>query len=226
MRRIRSILALFALVSVTPLLAGSFEIVPEESILAIVTHKGGMAAGMAHNHLVAASGYRADLAFDPASPTDARFEFHANSAELVIDSPELNPAWYPRLEALGILSEPFKEMSEKDRTKVRNTMLGRKQLDAEQFPEISGSILRVGRADADADFPYEVTIAFEAHGQRVERPLRGRFEETGNGVVLEAVGDFRFTDFGIKPYSAFLGAVRNRDEIQLYVRLVAVSRGE
>jgi len=218
---------LLASLFTTPLLAGSFEIVPEESILAIVTHKAGLASGLAHNHLVAATGYRAELAFDPPSPVDARFEFHAKAADLVIDSPELNPAWYPRLEALGILSEPFKEMSEKDRAKVRETMLGGKQLDAERFPEISGSILGVEPSgDGDAEFPYAVTIAFEAHGRRVEREIRGRFEETDGGVVLEAVGDFRFTDFGIKPYSAFLGTVKNRDEVQLYVRIVAVPSAE
>jgi len=206
-----------------PALAAELDIVPSESILAIVTHKGGMAAGLAHNHLVAATGYEAALAFDPEAPEEARFEFHARAADLVIDSPELNARWYPRLEELGILAEPFKEMSDKDRNKVRETMRGRKQLDVERFPEIAGSIVAVERSgEADAEFPYVVRIAFEVHGQRVERDIRGRVEPTENGVILEGVGDFRFTDFGIEPYSAFLGTVKNKDDSQLYVRLVAI----
>lgn len=223
MRRLFVILTVLGVLCAAPLLAGDLVIVPEESILAIVTHKAGMASGLAHNHLVVATGYDAKLAFDPLAPTATRFEFRAKAVDLVIDSPELNPAWYPRLEALGILSDPFKEMSDKDRGKVHETMLGEKQLDVERFPNISGSILKVEAADAtDAEFPFRVTIAFEVHGERVEREIRGRSEPSAEGVVLEAVGDFLFSDFGIKPYSAFLGAVRNRDEIELYVRLRAV----
>ncbi len=214
--------------AVTPLPAGSYRVVPEESILSIVTHKAGVAAGLAHNHLVAASDYEAELTFDPASPAATRLEFRARASDLVIDSPELNQAWYPRLESLGVLPEPFEKMTDKDRKKVRETMLGRKQLDAENFPEIAGSILSVeASAEDDADFPYRVNISFEAHGRRVEREIRGRVDETagGDAVVLEAIGDFRFTDFDIKPYSAFLGTVRNRDGLTLYVRLKAVPSG-
>lgn len=223
MRRFSRIVTVLAVLAATPLLAEELEVVPEDSILAIVTHKTGMASGLAHNHLVAATGYDARLVFDPLAPASTRLEFRAKVADLVIDSPELNQAWYPRLEALAILSDPFKDMSEKDREKVREAMLGGKQLDVERFPDISGSILKVEPSDGDdTEFPFRVTIAFEVHGQRAEREIRGRFETTGDGVVLEAVGEFLFSDFGIKPYSAFLGAVRNRDELQLYVRLRAV----
>ena len=169
---------------------------------------------------VDASDYEARLEFDPASPTSTRFEFRAKAEALLADDPDLQKKWYPRLETLEILSEPFAEVSDKNRAKIRGSMLGKKQLDAERFPEISGSISKVVDAE-DPDFPYLVTITLDVHGQRVQREIRGRFEQTENGVDLEAVGEFRFTDFGIKPFSAFLGAVKNRDNLHLYVRLRA-----
>ena len=201
-------------------IAGGLSVVPDESIVAIVTHKAGFASGLAHDHLIAASDYEARLKFDPASPTSTRFEFRAKAEALLADDPDLQKKWYPRLETLEILSEPFAKVSDKNRAKIHGSMLGKKQLDAERFPEISGSISKVVDAE-DPDFPYLVTITLDVHGQRVQREIRGRYEQTENGVDLEAVGEFRFTDFGIKPFSAFLGAVKNRDNLHLYVRLRA-----
>ncbi len=46
----------------------------EDSIFAVITHKGGFASGVAHNHLIAATGHQAELDFDPAAPLATRFE--------------------------------------------------------------------------------------------------------------------------------------------------------
>jgi hypothetical protein len=37
----------------------------------------------------------------------------------------------------------------------------------------------------------------------------------------EALGELRFTEFGIEPYTAALGAVKNADQFHLWVDLVA-----
>jgi hypothetical protein len=134
---------------------------------------------------------------------------------------------FDRLKELGIVTEPFKKITEENRGEVRKSMLGPKQLDAERFPDIIGKILEVkAKPKGDDAFPFRVKIAFEAHGQRVEREIEARFVEADGGYEFEAFGALAFTELGIKPYSAFMGAVRNQDAFHLYVRLSTKGSGK
>jgi len=208
--------------------AGELRIRPEESVLAVVTHKAGFASGLAHDHLVVAGGYEVEFAVDPGSPAATRFELRARVEDLIVDDPEMQEEWFPRLRELGILDEPFGDVSEGDRAKIRDSMLGKKQLDAEAFPELSASLISVREpapAPAEDAFPYRVIVALEVHGARVERELAARYAPEGGNVSVEAFGLFRFSDLGIKPFSAFLGAVKNRDDFHVYVHVVAADAG-
>ena len=56
----------------------------------------------------------------------------------------------------------------------------------------------------------------------VERDVAADIAFDGDGALtIEAVGDFAFTEFGIKPFSAALGAVRNKDAFRVYVNVTA-----
>ena len=194
----------------------------DESTVAVVTHKGGFAAAKAHNHLIVAEGYEATLVFDPESPLAARFELAFAAESLVVDPWEQEQALYPRLEELGVLDEPFSEVAAKDRAKIRKSMLGDKQLDAAKHPRISARLVGVEESSSTlggVEFPYAAKLALEVHGERVERPIAARFEVSGDTLKVEAVGTFRFTDFGIEPFSAFFGAVKNEDELHVYLHL-------
>jgi polyisoprenoid-binding protein YceI len=203
------------------------EIVREESILAVITHKGGLAGGLAHDHLIAASEYDVQLAFDPERPLETRFEMTAPSQHLVVDDPEFKARWYPSLEALGILDDPFGHLSEDDRQKVRREMLDDEQLDAENHPTLSARLLLVEEVDepgdtsgGDADFPYSVHLELTVRGAAVQKSVAARYAGEGDGrAMIEASGEFRFEDFGIKPYSTFLGAIKVKNEFHVYVNL-------
>jgi hypothetical protein len=205
--------------------AEEYRILAEQSVFAVVTHKGGFASGMAHNHFIAASNYAVRLDFDETDPLATKLEVRFAAEDLVVDSPEQRQRWYPRLEALGILDKSFGELSDKDRENIRKTMLSEKQLDATAFPEISARIVSVAMEGAElggVELSHRVTLALSTHGQSVEKPLMARYELVDRTLRIEAVGVFRFRDFGIKPYSAMLGAVKNKDEFHIYVSLVAV----
>ena len=205
--------------------AGEYRILPERSIFAIVTHKGGIAGGKAHNHVIAASSYTAHFELDESDPLSCRFQMTFAAEDLVVDDPGERLRWYPRLEALEILDEPFKELSEKDRAKIRETMLSKKQLDADKFPRISARIEKVLAESSTlgaVELPFRVLLRLEVHGQEVVASVAARVERTDETVLIEAVGTFRFKDFGIKPYSAFLGAVKNKNEFHVYVAMAAV----
>ncbi len=208
--------------------AAELSVATGESVFAIVTHKAGFAAGKAHDHLVAAGSYTVRAEGQEGGVEGAVFEIELAAADLVFDSPELQRRWYPRLAALGILAEPFGEPSDKDREKIRRTALGGKQLDAEKHPQIRARVVDVAEeatALGELELPYRATLELEVHGQTARRPLAASVEWEGGALRVEAAGTFRFTDFGFEPYSAFLGAVKNRDEFHVYVRFEA-RRGE
>lgn len=217
--------ACLALAWLTASASGGTELVlsPEASLLAVVTHRGGPAARLAHDHLVVAGDYRAGASFSPQDPSAARVAVEVPVGALVADDRALEERWFPRFRELGVLADPFKEASESDRAKIREAMLSAKQLDAERHPAISGRLTAVREQAArvgSVPFTHVATVELTVHGRTVSRDLAARFEEGEAGsVLLEAIGVLRFTDFGIEPYSAALGAVRNQDEFHLYVRL-------
>ena len=48
----------------------------------------------------------------------------------------------------------------------------------------------------------------------------------GDELSIEAVGEFTFEEFGIEPYSAFLGSVKNKNEFFIYLNLKAIRTNE
>lgn len=226
-RRIsRNALVLFALPLVPAATAGAdeLEIIAEDSIFAVVTHKAGLGARLAHNHLIAAAGYEATLAFDPDQPGEASFTLTTPAADLVVDDKKLQERWYPHLEALGILDQPFGDVDDKDRGKIREAMLGKGQLDAESSKQLTAEITAVSEEAqtlGETKFPHTVTLALEVQGKKVEKNVAARHKVEDGILTIEAAGTFAFTDFGIEPYSAFLGAVKNEDVFHLYVHLAA-----
>ncbi|MCH9650569.1 MAG: YceI family protein [Deltaproteobacteria bacterium] len=202
------------------------EIDRASSVFAVVTHKAGAAARLAHDHLIVARGYSAELRYHPAHPMEASFVFEAPVTSLEIDSPQAQETWFPRLQELGILDQAFGEMSDKNRAKVRSAMLGPSQLDAERFPTLSVQVREL-RASADGDraqTSHQANVVFEIHGQEVEAPFPLRISTTETKVVFEAFGTLTLSDFGIKPYSALLGAVRNRDQVDVFLYLEATPK--
>lgn len=206
--------------------AAEFRIDEAESLLAVLTHRAGFAARLAHNHLIAASRYSLEVRFDPAHPAQSSASFAMNVADLVVDDPELHGKWYPRLEALGLLDEPFKEISEKDRNKIRGSMLGESQLDAEAHPRIECRVREISERPAtsgDTTFPVHATLELTIRGRTISRAVPARYAHDGKSLKIETAGVFRFTEFGIKPYSAMLGAVKNRDEFHVFASLTLES---
>ena len=206
--------------------AATFRVLPEESDFLVISHKGGFAAGLAHDHLVAASGYVAHVAFDPDDPGSARFELELEAEKLLVDDPDIQRRLFVRLEELGVLDSAPKQVSERDRRKIRVAMLGDRQLDSESFPTIRVSATVSGRLSAAGIFSHEVLMTFEVRGQRAEGPAQARYTHREGQLEVEALGEFLFTDFGIRPYSAMLGAVRNQDRFHIYLHLTAVEDGE
>jgi hypothetical protein len=97
-------------------------------------------------------------------------------------------------------------------------------LDATRYPDISAEVVAIAEKKSkvgDTEFTHAVTLRFTAHGKTVEKAIPARIELAEDLLKVEAVGEYKFTDFGVKPYSAMLGAVKNQNEFHLYVNFTA-----
>ena len=213
-----------------PLAAASWTVDPERSTFAVLTHKAGVAAKLAHDHLVIARQPACTLDFDPASPGAARLQVTVPVLALEIDADAARAAHAARLTTLGALTEPFKQVDDGDRKKIRESMLSPGQLFAERFPEVRARLVALeprggGEGGARVALGWNAKVEVEIRGQKVEKVFPARFEVTegAGGPVLagELLGELKFTEFGIEPYSAVLGAVKNADLFHLWVSLVA-----
>jgi len=194
----------------------------EKSVFAVVTHKDGVASTLAHDHLVFPTNFDATLEVPDEGIEKASFSLSFNVADLVADEPEAQQKWYPLVAQAKVLSAPFKPVDAKDREAIRESMLAQNQLDAAAHPKISAKLLSVKKAESEEDgFTHVARVALTVKDKTVERDCRASYAVQDAHVAVEAHGTFRFTEFGIKPYSAFLGAVKNKDEFDVIVHLVA-----
>jgi hypothetical protein len=212
------LVATLAVALVSPLAAES-RIDPERSVLAVLTHKAGIAAALAHDHLVTAPIAALTLAVDPATPdaVSARLDVEVNRLE--IDHHAARARWKGRLRELGAGPERLDPVAENDRAKVRAAMLDDDQLDAARHPRLAAELVALRRGGAPKPFDGFARLALTLHGKTVERDVPATWKVEGGGFSAEALGEFRFTEFGIEPYSGPLGAVKNQDRFHLYVAL-------
>ena len=196
----------------------------ETSVFAVITHKGGIAKGLAHNHFVYATNFESHLAYDEAATVPLELDLDFAVEGLKIDDFEGSSKWFPRLKALGLVEEPFSEQSDKNQQKVRKSMLSRSQLDIESHPRLGARLESIRERASEVNgqaFSHEMQVQVTIRGKTVAVAFKARLEHDGENLQLEAVGTLKFSDFGIKPYSAMLGAVSIEDGFYIYVNLEA-----
>ena len=218
----RSFVLIFLLANTTTALCGELKI-SQDSVLAIVTHKGGFAKGLAHNHFVFAGEHQAVISVGETVET-LKLEITVPVDKLVVDLFAVSSKWYPILEEMALLDEAFAEVNEKDRDKIRKSMLSKSQLNVKSHKEIKARLIEV-KAEASKvgkqDFAYLMRVAMTIRGKEVETKVAANIELTEGKLILEGTARMHFKDFGIKPYSAMLGAVSNQNAFDLYFNLVA-----
>jgi len=223
----RAILVLTVLLAAAPFQGGAteFAIDAEKSVFAVITHKAGVAAKLAHNHFIHVGKYDALLSVAENDLLKTAFELNFGVNELVVDDPVAQEKWQDAVLNAKILTERFTKIGVADREKIREHMLAAGQLDAANHPEITVKVLSVKnvsdqRAD-DALATHVARVALTVRGKTVERDCNVAITSRDEKLSIVASGAFTFTEFGIKPYSAFLGAVKNADEFHVFLSIEA-----
>jgi polyisoprenoid-binding protein YceI len=187
--------------------SGTFRVDSERTRLAVRLYREGVGGRLAHDHVVEAAEVTGRVEYDPARPEASAVVIEVSTASLRVDE----PAARRRLGVEG-------DLSDSQRADVAKTMRGPEQLDVLRHPTIRFASTRVvGEGDGRLRVTGELSlrgvtreVSFPATVALEASELRGR-----------ATLSFLQSSFGYRPYSAVLGAIRNKDEVTLHVDLVA-----
>ncbi len=192
------------------------------SLFTVLTRPAGPAAAFGHPHLIVAQAFEATLEVDRDELSASRFTVVVPVRELAFNPPEALREASPRLRALGVIDRPLTELSPRERQSTREVALSPGQLDAERHPEVKARLLEAGEFRVgDAELPHAALVALTVRGREVTRLMPAEIRLDGERLEVEALGEYRFTEFGIEPFSAAFGLLRNEDRFHLYVKLRA-----
>lgn len=201
--------ALLVLVTLLPRAAhaADYRLQAESSELIALVFKAGPASALAHDHVVRATRFSGTLRGEPAQPASASVDVTVAVDGLLPDEPEMR-----RKHGLAGL------LSDSDRAKIQETMLGSTQLDVATHPTITFRSTRVEPVGEDR---FLVSGNFTLHGVTRLIAVSVEVQRSGSGLRATGAFDITQTDFGLHPFSAFLGAVRNQDRVHVRFDLIA-----
>jgi polyisoprenoid-binding protein YceI len=183
-----------------------YSIDPQQSKIEIQVAKDGFLKAFGHDHLVLATKYSGEVQFDSAKVEESSVAFTVEAASLkVIDPGE----------------------SEKDRSEVQATMLGKDVLDAVQYPQIkfsSSGVRSKSGSNASLDLQVEGTLSLHGTTKPITIPVRLQVEN-GGALTADAEVSLLQSDFGITPYKAVGGTVKVKDKLKLTFHIVARKSG-
>lgn len=192
------------------------------TVFAVITHRGGIAAALAHEHLITADDYRAQLVVDPNDLNRSAFDLEVPVDRLAVDRPELATAVLPDLRAYGVVDTRFPELSAAQIEGLRLNMFSPAQLDARRFPTLGARLLRLTPLpEVTNRNTHSADVALSVRGITITQRIPARVSLTGEVLNIEALARYKFTDFGIQPFAAAGGLIRVADEFHVYVTLSA-----
>src|SRR5215472_294170 len=177
--------------AVTP---GRHQLGPDHGRIILRTSRDGLAATAGHDLTIEATRWSGVLTVnEDLSPAD--LNVHIDMGALMVR------------EGTG----GVKPLSDRDRREIAVT--ARKTLGADRYPEAVLAASTFAPA-AGAGASGEITGTLTLHGET--RPLRLQVSQTGPDRY-HAEATVVQSEYGIKPYSGFLGALRVRDAVQVTV---------
>lgn len=184
---------------------------PSRSALYVQVYKAGetLAAGLSHDHVVAATGWSGTVRWDPADPA-------ACKVEITVPVSGLRPDQEAMRKRVGY----DVMLDDGQRADVTSNMLAAGQLDAKKFTDIRF----LSTSCAAAGDKVKVGGTLTVHG--VGKSVTSTMKITGDGAAFTASGTFtaKATDFGFEPYSALLGALKNQNEMKFTVDVRGAAR--
>lgn len=181
---------------------------PARSELVVLVWKRGAASAFAHDHVVRATAFSGTATAD-GGVLSVQVEVDATS--LVADEPALR-------ERLKVGAP----VSEDDARHVTSNLKAESQLDVARFPSIRFETL--GSTVPAEGGKGVVSGILTLHGVSRQVQVPATATPVDGGLEASARLRFKTSEFGVRPYSAMLGLVGNRDEVELRIRLLVPGR--
>lgn len=179
------------------------------SEITVLLFKQGLFSGFAHDHVLVAKSLSGQVALHGNGIAGSTLRLTVPVTSFLVDLPEHR--------ARENLTD---EMDAQDREEVRKTMMGPEQLDVAWHPTISATLERI-----EGQWPSLTVYArLRIRGGEKLVPVPARVELVGGTLTAEGEFELLQSDFGIEPFSAFMGTVSVKDRIRVRYRIVAVER--
>jgi len=163
-----------------------------------------VAAGLSHDHVMVASGWSGTVRWDPADPASCMVEVRVPVSGLQVDP----AAWRTRVGYDTTLDDA-------QRAQIRDHMLSGDQLDAGHHTDMRF----VASSCAVSGTKVKVTGTLTIRGVAVT--VSPTLALQADATSFSAAGSLaiKATSFGFSPYTAMLGALKNRDDMKLTLDL-------
>jgi hypothetical protein len=166
----------------------SKQIDTEMSVMTVHVYKSGFFSAFGHNHEISAPIERGSFSDDKPA------------IDLVVNARKMKVM--------------DRDVSDKDKAEIQQTMLGPKVLDTEKFPEISFRSIQVEKLGSSK---FVVNGELTLHGQT--RPVKVEVE--GEGGHYRGSAQLKQTAFGITPITVGGGTVKVKNELRVEFEIVA-----
>lgn len=159
--------------------------------LLIRTGVAGPAAKTGHRLTIAMRTWQASVSWRGKEPASAEMTVTVDSLEVLKGEGGVTPLGGP------------------EKIIARSNAL--KSLDAKKFPQIRFTATDITKV-ADG---YRLSGTVEIHGTSRPQVVDLRVEDSGQQWTMSAKADVTQSDFGVKPYSLLLGAVKVADQVAI-----------
>lgn len=183
-----------------------YTISKKNSKLFVRLFKDGIASAFAHDHVVRAGDFSGWVVFKKDRLDLFEMLTEVRSASLVADSGKDREKYN------------LSSLKEDDRKEINETMKGSEQMHVEKYLMIRFHSSKLEKTGTNN---YTLTGDFTLHGTTKKITVPVTITTEKNTVNIS--GEFRFlqSDYGIEPYSAGWGTIRNKDEVLLLFDLCA-----
>ena len=169
----------------------SWSLTPADGELRILTGVAGRAAKMGHRLTIAMQSWQAEVRWAGGKPTGVELTIEVDSLEVLSGKGGLTP------------------LTGRAKGVVRSNAL--KLLDVKKFPQIRFSADDVAQT-ADG---YRLTGTVDIHGTSRPQSVDVTVDDRGDAVTLPALAKVTQSEFGVKPYSLFMGSLKVADEVTI-----------
>lgn len=201
MRTLWLLSAVLSMISPVPAAAATFEASPADGRIRVLAFKKGLFSGFAHDHRFEAAAWHVTAQVPEGDPAGL-------SVTVVVEA--------------GSLHDHQEGLTDAERAEVDAKTAGADVLDAAHHPEVTwrsqGATLKPA-AGKDRSLRGTARGQLTLRGRTRPADLAFEAERDGESWRVKGKGRLLQTDFGISPFSGFLGTVGVKDEIEIEIEV-------